>query len=434
MLAGVDVLTRMRAMPALARDAALVALVALGARLLALALTTGYVPMHDDASYTRVARSLLATGSYPVHRLPGGVLEVSTYRPPGWPGTLAGLWEVTGPSVFAARLLLVGVGIAGCLAVWHIGARLFDRRTALAAGLIAAVTPPLVLTGASLESETLFTTLVLAAVVAALHARSTPHHRRWLVAAGLLTGLAALTRTNGLALVPLIAWLACGGAPAWRPRVLRALAVGLVAVATVTPWTIRNAEVTHAFVPVSTEVGNTLAGTYNDVSLHAHAQWFEPKVTGAYHAIYRRLGPSAAADSALRSAVLRFVVRHPGYPLRVVVTNAERFTGLAGIGWSKLSLRTMSLPDDDLGGLLWAGLLLTSLLALTGLPGVLRARPPLALLAIPTLLYLSAAAVNGEQRMVVPVVPFLALAGGVAAATASRAAEASLGRLHPDSA
>jgi len=49
-------------------------------------------------------------------------------------------------------------------------------------------------------------------------------------------------------------------------------------------------------------------------------------------------------------------------------------------------------------------------------------------------LYLSAAAVNGEQRMVVPVVPFLALAGGVAAATASRAAEASLGRLHPDSA
>jgi len=34
----------------------------------------------------------------------------------------------------------------------------------------------------------------------------------------------------------------------------------------VAPWTIRNAVVMHALIPVSDETGGTLAGTYNPVS------------------------------------------------------------------------------------------------------------------------------------------------------------------------
>ena len=37
----------------------------------------------------------------------------------------------------------------------------------------------------------------------------------------------------------------------------------VAAALTVAPWTIRNYDTFHAFVPVSTQFGSALAGTYN---------------------------------------------------------------------------------------------------------------------------------------------------------------------------
>jgi hypothetical protein len=79
-------------------------------------------------------------------------------------------------------------------------------------------------------------------------------------AAGVLWGLTILTRELALYLVPIAAvWMlrrgvgAAGGARQVKSRDLTpALVVGLAAVLTVAPWTIRNAVVFRAFVPVST--------------------------------------------------------------------------------------------------------------------------------------------------------------------------------------
>src|SRR5204862_472046 len=92
----------------------------------------------------------------------------------------------------------------------------------------------------------------------------------------------------------------------------------------VAPWAVRNAIELHAFVPVSTETGNTLAGTYNDASLRRGARWLEPAKTGAYRSVYARYGPSAQGDVALRRAVVAWVGRHPAYPARVVAADGSR--------------------------------------------------------------------------------------------------------------
>jgi hypothetical protein len=42
---------------------------------------------------------------------------------------------------------------------------------------------------------------------------------------------------------------------------------------TIMPWTIRNANAQHAFVPVTTELGATLSGTYNDYSATKRFIW-----------------------------------------------------------------------------------------------------------------------------------------------------------------
>src|SRR5205085_2687380 len=97
----------------------------------------------------------------------------------------------------------VWVGLAIALAlrvtlVALIALRLWGRRVAVVALWIAAIAPPLVVLSTALISEALFVPLVLAAVLTALKARDAQRQYRWVIATGVLLGLAALTRTNGL--------------------------------------------------------------------------------------------------------------------------------------------------------------------------------------------------------------------------------------------
>jgi 4-amino-4-deoxy-L-arabinose transferase-like glycosyltransferase len=376
---------------------------------MALALTPGYRPIHDDASYARDALSLLRAGRYPMHRLPHGALQVSAYRPPGWPLALWGLWRVTGPSVPAARVLLAALGAAAAVLAALLARRLWSRREGLAAGALVACCPLLVAVGASLESETLFTVLLLAALLAALRCRQ-GGRRAWAAAAGLAVGLACLTRTNGLLLVPAVAWLAAGGALRRRRAWVAAVAVALVAALAIAPWTARNAHALGRFVPVSTETGNTLAGTYDAAAARHQGQWLEPRRTGAYRALYRRYGAGAALDGPLSAAVARWVLAHPAYPLRVAGWNADRLLELHGPRWAGFSLWTMSLGTRA-GRAVGASTAALVALGLLGLAGLLRARAPasgpLALAAgallAPCLL------VSAELRLAAPALAVLAL-------------------------
>ena len=378
---------------------AVIAAGALAARLAVVAATPGYRPVHDDASYARVARALLIFGRYPRHRLPAGGWQAGAYRPPGWPGVLWATWRVTGRSLLAGRLVEAVIGAAAAVLVAVVATQLFDPRTGLAAGLLAAFSPLALAVGASLESETLFTALVLSATAAALAARNRGQ-LRWALAAGALAGLAALTRINGLLAIGAIAVLAVPAASRGRARIVPAVAVVLVGLAVVAPWTARNAARLHAFVPVSTETGNTLAGTYNVVSMHHGARWMEPRHTGAYRAIYRRYG-GAKNDQELQRAVLRWVGHHPAYPLEVAAANTGRLLGLTGPAWAALSLRTMSLADG-MRALLWAGVLVGWALAAAGMWTARRRGVPAGFWLLLAVVFVPIALVNSELRLGAP--------------------------------
>ena len=221
--------------------------------------------------------------------------------------------------------------------------------------------------------------------------------------------------------MPALALVAAAAGASWWRRAARFAVPLVVAALVVAPWTVRNAVELHAFVPVSTEVGNTLAGVYNPVSERRGAQWLDPQRTDAYHAIYRRYGASAAADAALTKAVLRWVARHPGYPFVVAVRNGARLLGLTGPGWAAWSLHTMSLGADA-GRLVWLGVLATTLLAAAG--AWLGRRSVQARLLWPLLaaLWLPAALVNGELRLGAPAIALMSVFAGLALARAAQRA------------
>jgi len=106
----------------------------------------------------------------------------------------------------------------------------------------------------------------------------------------------------------------------WRS--LGALAAAFVVL--MVPWALRNAEVLHAFVPVTTEGGYTLAGQYNATPAAPgplQSVWqiplIVPDVAARLRPLYVRPGGvgEAQLDSRLRSIAIDYVTAHPGYVL-----------------------------------------------------------------------------------------------------------------------
>ena len=112
---------------------------------------------------------------------------------------------------------LLGTLAVGLLAL--IALQVSGPATAVVGGLIGAVYPPWLALDASLFSEPLFIVFEVGAVAAALRARNSDHGLRWIIASGVLAGLGALTRPNGLVLLLPLALLAWTVRPARWGRV-----------------------------------------------------------------------------------------------------------------------------------------------------------------------------------------------------------------------
>jgi len=158
--------------------------------------------------------------------------------------------------VVLGALLVPAVGRAGTLA--------FGRRIGILAAAAAAFYPELVWYPAHYWSETVFLLVLWWAIERTL-AAAARRSRRIAVAAGILWGLAILTREIALYLVPIAAlWMLRPRSRSddeTRPRKIQDLTPAvlvLVAGLTVLPWTIRNAVVFRAFIPVSTMGGLNL--------------------------------------------------------------------------------------------------------------------------------------------------------------------------------
>src|SRR5947209_7944413 len=218
----------------------------------------------DSADFSRVGLSISqGQGIPPSNRAPAG--GPSAFRPPAYPAFLGAVYWVAGQEAPpAARFVEAVLGTLTVALIGLIAMRIWGRRVGIIALGIAAVAPPLVVMSTALISESLFVPLVLAAVACALQARRSARPLAWTVACGVLVGVAELTRTNALVLlIPLgCAVYAAGHGRRWRGLARPAVLVA-AAVLVVVPWTIRNYLVFHAFVPVSTEIGYTVAGTYN---------------------------------------------------------------------------------------------------------------------------------------------------------------------------
>ena len=249
----------------------LILLVALLLRVGYVAVTPDYTFVHDASDYDRHAMSIARGDGYPGAQ---SADRASAFRPPAYPYLLAGAYKLAGVEhadveqrVVPARVLGILLGTLIVALIGVVALQLWGRTVALLAMAGGAVYLPLILVGGAAMSEPLFALLMLGALAAALQHRRSTHRWRWVVASGVLAGLTILTRANAMVLLLPFALAVWTVRPRLSPRALAVPALlVVVALLTVSPWTIRNAVVMDRFIPVSTQLGSALAGTYNDAA------------------------------------------------------------------------------------------------------------------------------------------------------------------------
>lgn len=165
----------------------------------------------------------------------------SAARPPLLPLVLGGLYRVFGVHVGVGRALEIALGVIIVGLTYLLASRFFSQRIALAAAGLAALNPYLIFISSYVLTENLYTLLVLLLLLVLERARRRSFATGDLAIAGVLLGLASLTRPNGVifaaVVVAAIALMSPGAFPA---RALRGLVFLAVLALTIAPWAVRN--------------------------------------------------------------------------------------------------------------------------------------------------------------------------------------------------
>ncbi len=223
----------------------------------------------DSESYWTLGRAV--AGGQPYRY---GSDDAEIFRTPGYPVMLAPIFLLGGnePPVMWARAESAVLGTLAVLCVWWLGRMLFDERTGLIAAAVAAFYPGAIAVGALVLSEAPFCVLMLVQLALwTLALRVESLRNVWLpaIGAGLAAGAATLVRPSWLLFTPmamLISVVVCG-------QKLRQIGIGaamlLGLIVAMTPWWVRNAQVTGRFVPTTLQVGASLYDGLNPAATGA---------------------------------------------------------------------------------------------------------------------------------------------------------------------
>jgi len=206
----------------------------------------------------------------------GNILGDTTYfRAPFYVWCLAALYAVFGTSLWVGRLFGLVVGVVSVALTYRIGRRVFDHKVGLIAAAIQAIYPMHLYFEGELLLDPLFTLLLQLAVERVIVWWDT-RKTGVLFTAGLIFGLAAITRPTALVLlIPVVVFVAAG-LTSWRPTVRNVQVLILGVIIMIFPVTLRNVLVASDPVLISSQGGINFYIGNNDAADGISAALSEP--------------------------------------------------------------------------------------------------------------------------------------------------------------
>lgn len=174
--------------------------------------------------------------------------------PPLYPFFLVGTYTLLGRNPISVASVQIGFDLLTTLLLYLIGKRIKSAQVGLLSAVFYGLYPYLLFQNLTLNDSGIFILLLVLGIWLAYRARDTSHSR-YAAALGVVFGLAALTKTFVIALMPLLGlwWYRQVGL---RNSVRLSLASGIMLVAIIAPWVARNISVQGEFVLISTNDGS----------------------------------------------------------------------------------------------------------------------------------------------------------------------------------
>lgn len=203
----------------------------------------------DATAYDGLAIGLIEGKGY------GG--GTSSYWPPGQPFFLAAIYTVFGYNPQIACIFQAFISSLTCIIIYYIGKTVINKKVGIISALIAAIYPTFILYSGMLHTETLFIFLLPLSILYLLKVHEEPSAKN-LIITGVSFGLATLVRPIILGFIPFILlWMLLSSKDSKdrKKNLMKFIAIFLIAMVVVSPWTIRNYNVHQEFVLVSTNGG-----------------------------------------------------------------------------------------------------------------------------------------------------------------------------------
>ena len=223
---------------------ALIAAAALAIRLVhALAIAPPTAGIEDGFWFGQVANSIADGDGFTIFS--GDVLSGSgetrrtAEHPPLYPLLLAAAIKLGITGDEALRALGSISGTVTVVLVGLIARRLGGNGAGLLAAAVAALYPLLIAADGALLAETIYAPLIAAAVLTSLHLVDRPTPAK-AVLLGAMTGLAILSRSEAILLLPLL--VAPAALFARERRALTLMTATVTAILVISPWVVRNAQ------------------------------------------------------------------------------------------------------------------------------------------------------------------------------------------------
>jgi 4-amino-4-deoxy-L-arabinose transferase-like glycosyltransferase len=239
----------------------------------------------------------------------------TAWMPPVYPLLLAAIFRICGVYTFHSFIAAAGLNIIfvtlTCVPIFFAGKRIGGLGLAAGAAWLWAIFPNAILIPIqSMWDASLSAFLVATIFGATLALAESTRVRDW-CAYGLLWGLTLMTNATLIALLPLLlGWLAYRAQKKRRQWIGRAaLSIGIIVLCCV-PWTVRNYEVFHTFVPLRSVLGLQLWLGNNDDTQDIFRAELHPIYDAGERTKYIEMGEIAYMHEKQQAAV-EYMRSHP---------------------------------------------------------------------------------------------------------------------------
>ena len=288
---------------------------------------SNYSPDNDAAQWHMMAQNFLSGRGLIVDE------NLMAHRTPVPALYFAAIYAVFGFAVRAVQITNIFLGVFTVWLVYDLVRRMLGVSSARWSALFASFYPTLLLYTGQLLSETLVAMLIALALWLVWLVRDRP--AIWYAPAGIVLGLATLTRQTALPIAVLISlWTLVGHRTGgWLRRVSPAVGTVAFVILTITPWTVRNYVVLGEFVPLTSQGGLSLWLANNplaDGSTSVGKGLRLPEVEAL---------PEAERGVAYQKLAMQFILENP---VRFIQLAVRRFLWFWHIGYHSEGLRELA--------------------------------------------------------------------------------------------